>query len=286
MNTIRPVLGKGLSSLIPNAGQRGSWGAAIPHVTPGEQVVRIPVGSIDANPWQPRTHFDKDRLEELANSIREHGIIQPLVVTQATSGRYQLVAGERRLKAALLLGHADVPCIVRKMEEQKKLEVSLIENLQRHNLNPLEEAFGFKRLMDEFNLTQEEVAARVGKSRSSVANFLRLLTLPKLALEALEEGRITFSHAKVILSHETEAEQLKALQRIEHEKLTVSAASRPVKRPRAPKQRDPVLADWEERLSERLGFHARIKKQGPGGKIEIPFQSDEDLKSMLDRLLS
>jgi len=280
----KSVLGKGLGSLIPSAGQRGSWGPTITNVAPGEQVVKISASAISANPWQPRTHFDQDRLHELAASIKEHGILQPLIVTDAGGGKYQLVAGERRLKAAQLIGITEVPCIVRKIEDQKKLEVSLIENLQRHNLNALEEALGYKRLMDEFGLTQEEVAARVGKSRSSVANFLRVLSLPQSILEALAEERITFSHAKVILSYPAEKDQLKALELILKQKLSVAAASRPVRNPRASAS-DPVLASWEEKLTEHFGFRTRIKKLGKGGSIEIQFPSDEDLKSILDKLI-
>jgi len=285
MNNERSVLGRGLSSLIPNAGQSGSWGPVI-QTAPGEQIVRIPVESVDANPHQPRSYFDQEKLEELARSIKEYGIIQPLVVTESSGGRYQLVAGERRLKAAKLINMSDVPVVIRKLEEQKKLEISLIENLQRHDLNPLEEALSYRRLMDEFGLTQEEVAERVSKSRSSVANFLRLLTLPKQALEALGHTKITFSHAKVILSYATEKEQLRALNKILKEHLTVAAASQPVKKSHSQGTvADPVLASWEEKVTAHLGFRTRIKKTVHGGHIEISFQSEEDLKSLLDKLL-
>lgn len=279
-----PVLGKGLGSLIPGAVPRGSWGHALPTVSTEERIEQVSADAISANPWQPRTSFDHDRLEELAKSIKEYGIIQPLIVTLKAPGQYQLVAGERRLKAAKIVGLPQVPVVVRKLEDQKKLEVSLIENLQRHNLNPVEEAFGFKRLMDEFNLTQEEVGERVGKSRPTVANFLRLLTLPREILDALTREEITFSHAKVILSYETEREQLRAFKKIMREGLTVAQATKPTPK-RTLRTQDPVLASWEEKLTERLGFQAHIKKEGSGGKIEIPYRTEEDLKQLLDTLL-
>ncbi len=287
MNTNEPVLGKGLGSLIPNIlGGENSWGPTVQTIQ-GEQIVKVSVDLIDSNPWQPRKSFDREKLEELANSIKEHGIVQPLIVTSAENGRYQLVAGERRLKAARLIGFTEVPVVIRKLEEQKKMEVSLIENIQRHNLNPLEEALSYKRLMDEFNLTQEEVSQRVGKSRSTVANFLRILALPKPALEALQAEHISFSHAKAILSYASEKERLQALKRILREGLTVAQASRPIaRREGAQMPQDPVLAAWEDKLSSRLGFRARIRKQRRGGIIEISFQSEEDLKTLLESLLN
>ncbi len=284
MSTQTPVLGRGLSSLIPNAQGRHSWGPTVKPQYDSERIEQIAVELIDPNPKQPRTHFDRDKLEELAQSIKEHGIIQPLIATQ-TGARYQLIAGERRLKAAKLLGQQKVPVVVRKVEEQKKLELSVIENVQRQDLNPLEEALSYKRLMDEFSLTQEEVAQRVGKSRSSVANFLRLLTLPKPVLEALEHEAITFSHAKAILSYPHEKDQLKALRMILKEKLPVAQTSERPLSPGRRKEPDPVLVAWEGRLRERLGFAARIRKTRHGGIVEFTFQSDEDLKSLLDRLL-
>ncbi len=285
----KPVLGRGLSSLIPNSSAKApaSWGATMNTVSSGEQIVELPIDAIVANPWQPRNSFDHDKLEELANSIREFGIIQPLIVTQKGAGQYQLVAGERRLKAAKLVGLASVPAVIRKIEDQKKLEISLIENVQRHNLNPLEEAISYKRLMDEFSLTQEEVAQRVGKSRSSIANFLRVLHLPKKVLEALEQELITFSHAKVILSYQSEKEQLKAFAAIIKQGLTVAASAKPVRtgQQRGKSAGDPVLHAWEEKVKAKLGFTARIKKLPVGGVLEISYASDEDLKNLLDTLL-
>ena len=273
--------------MIPHrGGDKQYWGATVAPVVDPNAILQIAVDAIAANPWQPRNHFDDEKLQELAASIKEYGIIQPLIVTKESEGKYQLIAGERRLKAARKVGLATVPVIVRKEEDQKKLELSLIENLQRSDLNPLEEALSFKRLMDEFSLTQEEVAVRVGKSRSSVANFLRLLNLPKEALEALESGRITFSHAKVILSHTTVAEQLRALHKMLQQGQTVREATGPrILPPRRRKDSDPVLTSWEQKLTGKYGFPAMIRKMPRGGIIELSAASDEDLKHLLDTLL-
>ena len=288
MDTNRGVLGKGLRSLIPDPKDRGQhyWGSTIQTTQDTDAIVHVPVESVSPNPWQPRGAMDPERLRELADSIKEYGIIQPLIVTKTETGAYQLIAGERRLRAAESIGLKEVPVIIRDADEQKKLELSLIENIQRHNLNPLEEAMSYKRLMDEFNLTQEEAAHRVGKSRSTIANFLRLLGLPKLILEALQKEEITFSHAKVILSYQTEEEQLKAFKKIIGSKLTVAEATRfATSRPGALTQRDPVIVSWEQKLTSSLGFPAQIKKQGSGGIVEVHYTTDEDLKTLLDRLM-
>jgi len=286
----KQVLGKGLSALIPNKAQGDNyWGPTVKTIPEGgDAVAEVPIDSVKANPWQPRTSFDTEKLKELSNSIREHGIIQPLIVTPEGENSYQLIAGERRLKAAKLIPLKKVPVIIRKAKNQEKLEISLIENLQRQNLNPVEEALGLRRLLDEFSLTQEEVATRVGKSRPTVANLMRILHLPKVILEAIESEQITFSHAKVILSYETEKEQFKAFEQIIKGKLTVAEAfhERGGKTKRPTKQPDPVLAAWEEKLSNKLGFKAHIKKMPHGGgSIEIQYSSDEDLKTLLDSLI-
>lgn len=286
MSNNQNVLGKGLRSLIPDAADKKDnyWGPTVQTISDTEQIIKVSPSVISANPFQPRTGFDKEKLQELADSIKEYGIIQPLIVTQPAPGKYQLIAGERRLKAAKLLDLSQVPVVVRKAEEQKKLELSLIENIQRHDLNPLEEALSYRRLIDEFGLTQEEVAQQVGKSRSSVANFVRLLTLPKKILEAIASGQITFSHAKVILSYQTEKEQLIALKKILKQGLTVAQATDSGKKKKSEKDKDPVLAAWEQKLTSYLGFNTHIKKQSRGGVIEISYTSEEDLKTLLDKL--
>ena len=288
-NGAHSVLGKGLGSLIPSKdGSRNYWGPTISTVSESEKVMSVPVEMIKPNPYQPRKNFDAEQLTELAASIKEYGIVQPLIVTLEAPGVYQLIAGERRLQAAKRVNLTHVPVIVREAQDQKKLEISLIENVQRHDLNAVEEAVSYRRLMDEFNLTQEEVAQRVGRSRSSIANFVRLLALPREILESIETGEITFSHAKIILSYETETEQLKAFHEIQKKGLTVAQASRPVVRVRAHTRttaQDPVLASWEDRLTTRLGFSSRIKKNIGGGVVEISFTTEEDLKTLLDKLL-
>ena len=251
--------------------------------------MQVPVGKISANPWQPRGSFDHEKMEELAESMKAYGILQPLVVTAAGDGTYQLIAGERRLKAAEFIGLETVPVIVRSASEQQKLELSLVENIQRHNLNPIEEAVSYRRLMDEFNLTQEEVGQKVGKSRPSIANFLRLLSLPEEIQKALRGGAITFSHAKVILSYSDAKQQLKIFKKIIASDLTVEqAAQEKTISVRAHERQagDPVLKTWEAKLVSQLGTRAKIKSSGSGGVIEISYSSQEDLKRILDQLLT
>lgn len=283
------ALGRGLASLIPNASSRaGFWGAPVVADPDGERVLQVDTALVDANPWQPRKRFDDEKLKELAQSIREYGIIQPLVVTAAPAGRYQLIAGERRLKAARTIGLATVPVLVRQAEEQKKLELSLIENVQRHDLNPIEEALSYRKLIDEFSMTQEDVAVRVGKSRSTVANTVRLLNLPSSIIEGLERGAITMAHAKVILSYETEEAQLQAFKRIVAGNLTVQEATRvstPLRKNAKMAAHDPITASWAQKVTAHLGFPATIMPQGRGGTVSIQYDSDEDLKTLLDKLL-
>lgn len=299
MNNSSSVLGKGLSSLIPNLRGGSVPPASVPASAPkkeadviasasGEQVIKIPVANIVANPWQPRSEFDQEHLAELSRSVAEHGIIQPLVVTRLDGDHYQLIAGERRLKAAKLAGLAAVPAIVRTAADQEKLELSLVENIQRHDLNAIEQAKSYKRLMDEFHLTQEEVAAKVGKSRSAVANYLRLLNLPMKIQAAVSGGSITFSHAKIILSYATLEEQLQVFEKVLKQNLTVAQIQQSSTIAVAADERrkaDPVLQSWEEKLSGALGFPAHIKKTPAGGQVEIGFTTEEDLKALLDKLL-
>ncbi|MFH0873401.1 MAG: ParB/RepB/Spo0J family partition protein [Candidatus Komeilibacteria bacterium] len=279
-------LGRGLGALIPQSSSEVKLPAAYP-ATPELATRKVAIGSIAANPWQPRTQFDKASLQELADSIKHYGIIQPLVITPAGPGRYQLIAGERRLQAARLVGLTEVPVIIRQAEEQEKLELALVENIQRQNLNPLDEAVSYQRLMTEFNLTQEDVAARVGKSRSSVANFLRLLNLPEEIKQALRQEKITFSHAKVILSETTREAQLKLLAKILAQDLPVSQAAQKTTKVAAHQrvQKDPVIRSLEDKLTKQLGAKTVIKMQPQGGVIEVTWLSEEDLKRLSDQLL-
>lgn len=263
-------LGRGLDSLIP-VGDDSDSDVQIADA-------EISVELIDPNPHQPRTSFDEAPLAELAASIREYGIIQPLIVTRASNGRFQLVAGERRLRAAKLASLARVPAIVRTLDEQQKLEFAIIENVQRENLNPLEAALSYKRLMEEFGLTQEEVANKVGKARSTVANTLRLLTLPAEIKQGLMDGKITEGHARSIAAIEDREAQIAFYHRIISEGLNVRKAEQLVDKKQVQHTRkDPNIKAAEKRLSEVMGTKVSVRTSGTGGKIVIDFYSAEDL---------
>ncbi len=293
-----PALGKGLGSLIPNKSKnvqasRDFFSAKVfsddeeTLDLDNKKIIYLALDKVKANPWQPRTNFDHDKLAELAESIKKHGIIQPLVVTKEAGG-YQLIAGERRLKAAQILGLTEVPVIVKEASDREKLELSIIENIQRHDLNVLEEANSYKRLIEEFGLSQEDIAKQVGKSLSTISNILRLLNLPIAIKEALSEGKITFSHAKVILSYPTKQEQINIFKKILKSDLTVKQlddlAHRTVLRDKLIKKQDPILISYEDKLTKNLGAKVHINKRGERGQIQIDFYSHEELKHLLDRL--
>lgn len=282
------ALGRGLGALIPNRKNQNPISAPDRSSGQGLDILQVPLDLIQTNPWQPRTHFDRDKLDELAESIRQHGILQPLVVSRE-GDRYQLIAGERRLKAAELLGLREVPVIIKKVSDRDKLELSIVENIQRHDLNPLEEANSYKRLMEEFGLSLEAIAEQVGKNISTISNTLRLLNLPVLIKEALAEDKITASHAKLILSYPTKTEQIKIFKKILKYNLTVQAlydqAKKDLGRVKLDKAADPVLASWEEKLSKSLGSKVSIHKRGERGQIKIDFYSHEELKNILDKII-
>ncbi|MBM5789905.1 ParB/RepB/Spo0J family partition protein [Candidatus Parcubacteria bacterium] len=277
----KPALGRGLGSLIP---QKQSLTAQV--IPEARQEVRdLDVSAIKENPRQPRAHFSPSELEDLIASIEEHGIIQPLVVTRQGDG-YELIAGERRLRAARTLGLKTVPAMVRDASEQQKLELALIENIQRQDLNAVEEAVAYRALIDEFNLTQEQVSKRVGKSRSNVANILRLLELPDTILAALRDGRISKSHGRTLLSEEDPQKQMELFKRMLTGEVSVHEAEARV-RPNASTakpQKDPNLAAHEKRLREVWGTKVDITASGGKGKIVISFYSREELLDLLDRL--
>lgn len=283
------ALGRGLGALIPNGAVAKQPVVAPMHSSAdqlGEHIRKVSVDEIVANPWQPRTAFDAEALKDLGESIRRYGILQPLVVSPVDNG-YQLIAGERRFQAAKLVGLTEVPVIIRKAEDQEKLELALVENIQRQNLNPLDEATSYRRLMDEFSLTQEEVAKKVGKSRSSIANTLRLLQLPEVIQKAIREEKISFSHAKVLLSITDPKEQIRQMHKIIDQGLPVSQIERTTTQVKAHARagKDPVYASWEEKLTKRFGAKTSIRAQARGGSIELQWQSEEDLKRLLDQLL-
>lgn len=297
-------LGRGLASLIPQknlpadeTGKPASNNSGLPAKSqtdlPQDDFLEVPIGKIATNPQQPRHHFDEKELQELADSIKEHGIIQPLVVTKIAPEQYELIAGERRLKAAGLAGLALVPVIVREETgEREKLELALIENVQRHDLNVLEEARAYKKLIEEFDLTQEEIADRVGKSRSAVANKVRLLGLPIEIQRALMEGKITEGHARSILAIENPEKQRVLFELILKENLTVRQVEDKVKevtvathtRKLRSASANPEFREKEERLGAALGTKVSIKKSGGGGKIIIDFYSAEELENIASQI--
>lgn len=253
-------------------------------------VLDAPIQAIVPNPHQPRLRFDEEKLRELAESIREHGILQPLVVTPLPDGKYELIAGERRLQAAKQAGLKTVPVLVRDAGERQKLELAIIENVQRHDLDPIEEAKAYARLMDEFDLTQEETARKMGKSRSAVGNTLRLLLLPVEMQRALGEGRITEGHAKALLGIGNPEKQRALFELILKSGMTVretEAKAREVSvRPhvRHVASLPPEIAEKADRLSQILGTKVAVKPAGKGGRIVVEYYSDEELDGILSRV--
>jgi ParB family chromosome partitioning protein len=281
---MRKALGRGLEALIPGAGK--TPGAPLDAV-PGEAEQQVAIERISLNPRQPRSDFDEDTLAELANSIRAKGVIQPLLVRPREGGGYELVAGERRLRAAERVGLSRVPVVVREVSDAESLELAVIENVQRDDLSPIEEAVAYQRLLDEFGHTQEELAERVGKSRPAVANALRLLRLPESIKRDLANGRITAGHARVLLSIERPEQQLRAARQIVARQMSVRDAERlaPTRRTAARSAtRDPHLQALERELATVLGTRVRIRLRGRGGCIEIEYYSNEQLQGLTDSL--
>lgn len=282
---MRKALGRGLDALIPGAGRIAGPQEAGPD-TLGDTTVSI--DRIHPNPRQPRVEFDEHALAELAASIREQGIIQPLLVRRLDEDEYELIAGERRLRAAERAGLTHVPVFVREASEAESLEMALVENVQRDDLGPLEEAAAYQRLMSEFGHTQEQVAARVGKSRPAVANALRLLRLPETIKQDLARGRLTAGHARVLLSIDDADAQLRAAKQMLARQMSVrdaeqlAAARR--KTPSRAERRDPHRVALERDLSAALGTRVRVTPKGRGGRIEIEFYSPEELQGLVDRL--
>ena len=290
-------LGRGLGSLIPKKtvpyGQNPYQGSndinteKTEVVLDDERILKISPSKIDFNPYQPRTFFSDSALNDLAQSIKQHGILQPLIATRKSDGRYELIAGERRLRSSKLINLERVPVIVREETGQKKLEFALIENLQREDLNPMETARAYSRLVAEFDITQEEVAKKVGKARSSVANSLRLLSLPQEAQNALSGGSITEAHAKQLLALEDEGKQLNMLKKILRHSLTVADTGKEIKRLNVTKKEQyKDLADRkkEEELSQYLSTKIEIKRRGRGGSLVIDFYSEEEFQLILKKI--
>ncbi|HLD27694.1 MAG TPA: ParB/RepB/Spo0J family partition protein [Patescibacteria group bacterium] len=288
-------LGRGLASLIPNklAAENQDLPGEIknPVADDEERVKQVAVANIESNPLQPRENFDYGDLEDLVNSIKQYGIIQPLVVSPLPDGKYQLIAGERRLRAAQVMDLAKVPCLVRNARELEKLELALIENIQRTNLNPMEEARAYKKLIDDFSLTQEEVAVRVGKKRATIANALRLLELPEQIQQGLKEGKVSTGHAKAILAAESETERINLFNKILKFNLNVRAAESAVKKIKVKAHervlvKDLELAEQEERLRNALNTKVTINKKGGGGTVTIDFYSGEELNEIIAKIVN
>ncbi len=299
----KPVLGKGLGALLGGSPIAKPPGALSTSTTPAdlpaddrERVERVPTERVQPGPFQPRKDFSEDTLRELADSIKEQGIVQPLIVRER-EGRLELIAGERRWRAAQLLGLKEVPVIVRDAGDRAMLEMSLIENLQRDNLNPIEEANGYSELSEQFKLTQEEIAAKVGKSRAVVANALRLLKLSPDIQAQVRDGRLSVGHAKVILGLNDPSLQKLATERILREGLNVRQAEALVARLQpqteslvaARKHGPPLAADahvvsLENLLRERLGTKIHLRYTHGRGALEIAFFSDAELERILQML--
>ncbi|MBI5466039.1 MAG: ParB/RepB/Spo0J family partition protein [Candidatus Kerfeldbacteria bacterium] len=290
-------LGRGLSSLIPSKPVNPTegtnyWGGTAQDtpVASGERVQQVPLNIIQANPRQMRQHFDHAALDDLVASIKVHGIVQPLIVSPRPEGGYYLIAGERRLRAAEVAELKTVPVIVREARQQEQLELALIENIQRQDLNPLEEAAGYLKLQDEFGLKQEEIARRVGRSRSQVANLLRLFQLPPEIQEALRQGKITLGHAKVILSLPAQSEQQKFFKQIANQGLSVHLAELQSQRVRVRgherqvASQPPEVRGLEQELQRALGTKVKVRSRGQHGLVEIMFYSLEELVGLVKRI--
>jgi len=275
----RRVLGRGLSALLSDSAA----------TTPSEDFLEIDIDLIEPSSVQPRTHFDEERLEELAQSIRSNGIVQPVLVRRR-GGRYQLIAGERRWRAAQRAGLQRIPAVVREIPDDKLLELALIENIQRQELNAIEEAQAYKRLIETLGLTQEIVAQRVGRDRSFITNYLRLLRLPEDIQRLLSEEKLTAGHARALLGVDDEEIQRKVARNIIEQSLSVRETERAIKRiiaganpsqatMPAQKRDDPNVRTAEMKLRRRFGTQVRVIQSptGTGGKIEIEYYSDSDL---------
>ncbi len=289
-------LGKGLDSLIPNAvGEAKNKSEKAPAASASEkkeQDTLVKITMVEPNRDQPRKNFDEDALQELADSIKQLGVLQPILV-QDRKDHYEIIAGERRWRAAKLAGLKEIPVIIRNYTEQEIVEISLIENIQREDLNPIEEAQAYKRLLTEFNLKQDEVAERVSKSRAAVTNSIRLLKLSDEVQQMVIDEMISTGHARALLAVEDPEEQYALAQKIFDEKLSVRDVEKLMKnlhKPTKPKKLDDktmqaIYQDIEEKLKQRLGTKVSVSSKGDGaGRIEIEFYTHEDLDRLLDMI--
>lgn len=284
----RNVLGRGIAALIPDSDDTRE------HNTSAGDYFLCPIERIHPQRGQPRRFFDADRLEELAQSLREQGVVQPLIVRSAADGDYELIAGERRWRAAQRAGLHEVPVVIRRADDLEAFELALVENLQREDLNPVEEAEAYQRLLDEHGYTQEELAVRVGKDRSTVANSLRLLKLPEVAQRALVAGAISGGHARALLPLDKARPIQLALKQVVEKKLSVRQTEAMVRklkqteeapRPPAPPESSANARDLQERLSRALGSRVTVHGTAKKGRLEIHYGSLDELDRLLEVLL-
>ena len=277
----KKALGRGLEALLPEKPAPSSGGVE------GEPY-QIPLDRILPNRYQPRTDFNAQDISQLTDSIKESGIIQPVLVRRKGDGFYELIAGERRFRAAKALGFKTIPAVLRNSTDEQAMELALVENLQRKDLNPIEAARAYQRLMTEFRLTQEMIAQRVGKDRSSIANILRLLNLPRELQDCLESGQLTTGHAKVIAGLDSSDLQRALAQEIVARGLSVREAEKAaarLARPHRRAKRHKAFPDLEERLQKRLGTKVSILKTRRGGKVILHYFTPEELDRLVETLL-
>ena len=308
MSKKKSALGRGLGALLPDSDEAQPKQAGIENtklynfderIRSAGTITEVEVGSVSPNPYQPRTHFDETALEELSRSIRQLGIIQPITVRKTGSERYELISGERRLKAAKAAGLSTIPAFIREADSEAMLEMAIVENVQREQLNPIEVALGYQRLIDECDLTQEQVATKVGKNRSTVANFLRLLNLPPLIQAGLRDGVLTSGHARALLPLEDETLQRSLMDEIAASDMSVREVEQKVRQLLKPaskpgktksKKADPAVSAEmgaiADRMRRALGTKVMIKPSGDekGGRIEVEYYTDEDLERIVEFL--
>lgn len=275
-------LGRGLDALIPSLS-----------VTDDDKVIEVPLSQLRPNPYQPRKMFDEDSIKELAESIKQHGVIQPIIVRTVLKG-YEIIAGERRFRASQYCGNTTIPAVVRTFTDQQVMEIALIENLQREDLNALEVAVAYQALMDKFNLTQEELSLKVGKSRSHIANFVRLLTLPTEIKDYVSRGTISMGHARALAGVKEQAVQKElaemtvrlewSVRNLEDHIQGLDSKQAPQQKMLKQKKRDPYIESLEEVLREQFKTTVKIKQQKDKGKIELQYFNKQDLERLLELL--
>ncbi len=297
----RKALGRGLNALLSDSKSTAEDKLDVDinspkkeqPVTPTSGIAEIKINEIEVNPFQPRTHFDQEALQELADSIKVHGIIQPITVRRLSDKQYQLISGERRFQASKLAGLEKLPAYIRAADDQQMLEMALIENIQRENLNAIEVALSYQRLLTECNLKQEELGTRVGKNRATVTNYLRLLKLPPDIQIAVRDNKISMGHARALISVESPDRQLFIFSKIIRQDLSVRDVEKLVRelsnKSSKPESQDPSsppreITQLQSKLSSHFGTRIVVKSDGKKGEIKIPFLSVEDLNRILDIL--